>query len=139
MAGHPRHGKPLSGAVRVTWWGAYVGLPYAEAHCWELIRRIYADRLSVDLPSYGEIDARDLVKVARAMQTGAAGDRWRAVETPAEFDVVLMRGRSQVWHVGITTDAAHVLHTEIATGAVRLRLDHPLIRGRVTGYRRYQP
>ena len=86
------------------------------------------------LPSYGEIDARDLIAVARGM--ASAQEAWDIVDDPQAFDVVLMRGRSRVWHVGVMTDPAHVLHTERATDAVRVRLVD--IRGRVQGFRRYR-
>ena len=119
------------------WWGQYIGLPYADAHCWELVRRVYADRAGVALPSYGEIDARQLVAVARAIETGAAGDRWIPATHPQELDVALMRGRSRVWHVGVMVGPRHVLHTEQATNAVVVPLSHPLVAGRITGYRRY--
>jgi cell wall-associated NlpC family hydrolase len=119
------------------WWGKYIGLPYADAHCWELVRRVYQDRMGVDLPSYGEVSARDLVKVARTMADGAAGDGWLPVAIPQALDVALMRGRHHVWHVGVMVDPANVLHTEIATGAVVVPVSHPMVRGRITGFRRY--
>lgn len=118
----------------MTWWGKYIGLPYAEAHCWHLVCRVYQDQLGVTLPTYGEISARDLVAVARSISEGQ--EAWLPVDDPQAFDVVLMRGRSRVWHVGVMTDPAHVLHTERATDAVRVRLVD--IRGRVQGFRRYR-
>lgn len=127
----------MQGVVHVSWWARYVGLPYAEAHCWELVRRVYADRLGVDLPSYGEVSARDLVRVAQTIEAGAAGDRWQPVQHPQALDVALMRGRARVWHVGVMVGPRHVLHTEIATNAVVVPLSHPLVSGRITGYRRY--
>lgn len=117
------------------WWGRFVGLPYAQVHCWELVRQVYADRLGVVLPSYGEISAADLVRVARAIEVGQ--EAWVSVTDPDELDVVLMRGRSRVWHVGVMTDPAHVLHTERATDAVRVRIDDQAIAGRIMGFRRY--
>jgi cell wall-associated NlpC family hydrolase len=112
-------------------------MPYDKAHCWELVRRVYADRRGVDLPSYGEIDARELVAVARAIETGAAGDSWIPATHPQELDVALMRGRARVWHVGVMVGPRHVLHTERATNAVVVHVTHPLVAGRITGYRRY--
>lgn len=119
------------------WWAPYIGLPYAEVHCWELVRRVYHGRLGVSLPSYGEIDSTRLLEVARTMQTGKDAECWQAVDEPTEFDVCLLRGRSAVWHVGVMTDNAHVLHTEIATNAVRVPVNALHMRGRVQGFRRY--
>ena len=119
------------------WWAKYVGTPYAEAHCWELVRRVYAAERGVDLPSYGEIDAAKLVDVARAMAGAQAAEIWTPVRHGEAFDVALLRGRAQVWHVGVMVGPRHMLHTERATNAVVVPLSHPLITGRVTGYRRY--
>lgn len=121
------------------WWGRYVGLPYAEAHCWALVRRVFADQRGIDLPDYGEISARDLLRVARAIGAAQAREPWVAVDVPQAYDVALMRGRAQVWHVGVMTDARHVLHTEAAIDAVRLPIDSLGLRGRITGFRRYVP
>ena len=119
------------------WWAKYVGLPYEEAHCWELVRRVYAAERDIDLPTYGEIDAAKLVEVARAMAEAQAAEIWSPVQQGEAFDVALLRGRAQVWHVGIMVGPRHILHTERATNAVVVPLAHPLIAGRVTGYRRY--
>lgn len=121
----------------MTWWNRYIGIPYTQAHCWELVRRVYADRLAIHLPEYGEIDAANLVAVARGMAQAEAGAEWRAVHHPQAFDVCLMRGRSRVWHVGVMVDARRVLHTERATGAVLVSVHDTAMRGRVTGYRRH--
>lgn len=119
------------------WWGAYIGLPFEAANCWALVRRVYHDRLGIDLPEYGEISARDLVRVARAMDAGAAQECWRSVRVPREFDVVLMRRGRAVVHVGVMTGPRYLLHTELATDAVHVPLSHPSVAGRVVGYRRH--
>ena len=119
------------------WWAKYIGTPYAEAHCWELVRRVYADQRGIDLPSYGEIDAVKLVEVARAMAEAQTDEIWTPVAKGEMFDVALLRGRSQVWHVGVMVDPCHILHTERATDAVVVPVTHPLMAGRITGYRRY--
>ena len=119
------------------WWGKYIGTLYAEAHCWELVRRVYAAERGIDLPSYGEIDAAKLVEVARGMAGAQADEIWVPVTNGEAFDVALLRGRAQVWHVGVMVGPRQMLHTERATDAVVVPLSHPLIAGRVTGYRRY--
>jgi len=119
------------------WWAKYIGTPYTEAHCWELVRRVYAAERGIDLPSYGEIDAAKLVEVARGMAGAQADEIWVPVTNGEAFDVALLRGRAQVWHVGVMVGPRQMLHTERATDAVVVPLSHPLIAGRVTGYRRY--
>jgi cell wall-associated NlpC family hydrolase len=126
------------------WWTSYIGLPFGEGPgevtCWSLIRAIYARHLEVDLPGYGDISARDLMRVARQMETGKDGERWCEPSRPGVFDVVLMRsarGGRAVCHVGLIADVARVLHAEEATGTVIVPIDHFTIRGRIAGYRRY--
>jgi cell wall-associated NlpC family hydrolase len=124
------------------WWQPYIGLPFgdgpAEVTCWSLVRRVYARHLGRDLPAYGEISARDLVRVARAME-GGKDDGWLTIASPAAFDVAIMRsarGGSAVVHVGVMTDPDHLLHVEAATSAVRVPVRHFSVAGRILGYRR---
>lgn len=126
-----------------SWWSALIGRPFGtgpgEDTCWSLVRRVYAAQLGRDLPEYGEISARDLLRVTRAMEDGK-DDGWTVPANPQEFDVVLMRsprgGPAVVCHVGLLTDASHVLHVEAATACVRVPLRHPSVAGRILGFRR---
>lgn len=131
----------------MSWWAEYVGLPFQDGgrgpgsyDCWGLVRAVYAKALAVDLPSYGEISARDLARVARAMASGHEADPWKPVEKAQEFDVVLMRsgrGGQAVVHVGIAASARHLLHVEATTAAVVVPMNHVSVAGRIVGFRRY--
>lgn len=124
----------------------YIGLPFQDGgrgplsfDCWGLVRDIYARELGILLPSYGEISAKDLVRVAREMDgPGQAG--WIEVATPAPFDVVLMRaptGRRAVVHVGVMIDADRLIHVEEATASVIVPCRHFSVAGRIQGFRRH--
>lgn len=125
------------------WWADYIGLPFHDGgrgplayDCWGLVRRVYADRLGVDLPIYGEISARDLARVARAMDAGQ-GNGWQAVQAAAPLDVVGMRsgsGGQRVVHVGVMVDAQRLLHVEAASAAVVVPVAHFSVAGRIVGY-----
>lgn len=126
------------------WWSRYIGLPFGEGSgevtCWSLVRAVYADRMGIDLPAFGEISAHDLVRVAREMTRGKDEQRWTEPDRPGVHDVVLMRsarGGRAICHVGIIADVARVLHAEEATGSVLVPIDHHTIRGRIAGFRRY--
>jgi cell wall-associated NlpC family hydrolase len=130
----------------VTGWAApYIGLPFGQGPgqvtCWSLVCRVYADRLGLALPAYGEVSATDLARIARAMRDGSgAADGWQAVDAPAEFDVVLMRGPQggrAVVHVGVVAGATRVLHVEAASHAVLVGMDHWSVRDRILGWRRH--
>lgn len=127
----------------MNWWGSYVGLPFGEGAgevtCWSLICRVYADHLAISLPAYGDISARDLLRVAKAMGAGK-DDGWRVPAVPAPFDVCLMRsarGGAAVVHVGVVTIAGQILHVEAASAAVVVPVTHFSVAGRIMGYRRH--
>lgn len=126
----------------MSWWGRYIGLPFGEGvgevTCWSLVAEVYRNHLGIDLPAYGEISARDLVRVARTMEA-RKDDGWQAVTMPQEFDVCLMRaprGGAFVAHVGVMIDPLRVLHVEAASAAVTVSVSHFTVAGRILGYRR---
>lgn len=126
------------------WWREYIGRPFGtgpgEVTCWSLVREVYAAKLKIDLPEFGDIDPRDLVRVAREMRSDRNTSPWREPPRPGVFDVVLMRsarGGRAVCHVGLIADVRGVLHAEEASGTVLVPIDHFTIRGRIAGYRRY--
>ena len=144
MAKPSGYGDAAAGVVSVKWWGRYVGLPFGDGPgqvtCWGLVRRVYADH-GIALPSYGEISARDLVRVARAMRDGAAAEAWATPQEPADRDIVLMSnpraGSRVVGHVGLFVAPFAVLHVEALTKTHVASLAHPAVAGRVLGYRRH--
>ena len=126
------------------WFTPYVGLPFGtgpgEVTCWSLVRKVYCEQLGLVLPEFGDIDPRDLVRVAKEMRDGKDSGPWSEPSRPGVFDVVLMRsarGGRAVCHVGLIADVRRVLHAEEASGTVVVPIDHITIRGRITGFRRY--
>lgn len=124
------------------WWERYIGLPFGEGPgevtCWSLVVKVYADRLGIALPAYGEISAADLSRIARTMEA-RKDDGWVAPDAPGVHDVVLMRGPrsgSRVLHVGVMVDDRRLLHVEEASAAVVVPVDHWSVSGRILGYRR---
>lgn len=117
------------------WWGSYIGKPYGEWHCWELVRRVYAEQRGITLHPFAEIDPRHLRRVATAIE-GHAPD-WVRVDAPSPLDVVLMRLHRLPIHVGVVTRPGWVLHTERATDAVHVPLDHATVAGRIVGFYRW--
>lgn len=116
----------------------YIGIPYDQCNCWQLVRMVYDLELGIILPSYGEIDATRIITVARGI---ARNDDypWIKVDEPQEFDVVLMRGsvHSQlVSHVGLWYKQA-ILHTLKGHNSVLVRPEHHSVSWRIQGYRRH--
>lgn len=141
-----RHVRQVSGAVRVKWETRYVGIPFLDGgrddkglDCWGLVRAVYHDCLGVDLPTYGEINASDLLRVRRQIAEGSVSETWREVVEPREFDVAVMRLPSGkgFGHVGVMLDARRVLHVERASATVIERIDTVIIRNRIMGFWRH--
>lgn len=130
------------------WTARYVGLPFVDGgrtlegcDCWGLFRLVYAERLGLHLPSYGDTPAADLVAVTEAMSAGVAADeRWLQVLEPKEYDGVLMRayGARDPGHVGVMVDRQRLLHVEKKTAACIVPLDHYSVRSRILGFWRHR-
>lgn len=127
------------------WLHTYVGLPFGdgpgEVTCWSLVARVYADLHGIDLPSYGEISARDLMRVVRAMDSDSAIEPWVVVTDPRPFDVVVMagpRGGKHIMHVGLVVDRRQMLHAVEGFDAAVVPFNHFSIAGRLRGFRRHE-
>lgn len=102
----------------------YIGIPFVDGgrdrrgcDCWGLVRLVLAEQAGIEVPSYGEISARELLAISRTVRCAVAGEPWRIVETPRDLDVAVMRQRADVdltpYHLGIVWKG-RLLHT--ATG-----------------------
>lgn len=139
--------------MTLSWASDYVGLPFKDrgrdrhgVDCWGLVRLVYAERLSIALPDFAEIRARDWRKVARAIADAADSDEWLPVMRGAEkeFDVVVMRGHSDGAralsvrdHVGVVAPGGCLLHIEEGTDAVVPKLNSPTVKDRIAGIYRH--
>lgn len=129
----------------------YVGIPWVDGgrdmtgcDCWGLVRLIHQREAEIELPSYGEIAAADLLAVAKELRRGRASEPWCRVtdEQRRPLDVVLMRrlgdgGRAPV-HVGILADPRRMLHVEEAADTHLIPLDHPTVKPRILDFFRHR-
>lgn len=130
----------------MTWTNDYVGLPFlvdgrdrSGLDCWGLVRLVYAERLGIDLPSYGGIftdqSRQTLSTVARLMEDQSR--LWVEVDSPSEYDVILMRS-SQLWcHVGLFVPRRDMLHIMSGINSTRESLFGPHRRHQIVGYFRH--
>lgn len=127
----------------------YIGKPFEDGgrgpesyDCWGLVVAVCRDHLGLELPSYGEVSARDLARSARLFEAGAADEEeWDAVTTPRAGDVVLMRsaqGGRRIVHVGVMADSRRVLHCEEGAGVVLVPRADYTVAGRIIGFRRHR-
>lgn len=128
----------------------YIDIPFVDGgrdrsgcDCWGLVRMVHADA-GINLPSYGEISAGELLAVAREMSGGMEDPVWRRVdgERRRPLDVVVMRRLSEASrvpvHVGVMVDEKRLLHVLIATNSVVVPLTHFSIAPRVIGFFRHK-
>lgn len=134
--------------MSVAWAAKYVGIPFVDngatrygCNCWGLVRLVLSTERCIEVPTYGEISAADLVAAARAMRRDAGCAPWMRVSVPAPFDVVLMTAMEErdrlVGHAGIMSSNTDVLHVEKATHAVNIPITYPQVRYRIVGFYRH--
>lgn len=145
------------------WLSRYVGIPFGSGSgqltCWGLVRRVYAEQLSVVLPDHAEVSDRYVTAMARLRRNGATpeevraarsavaeemerghtSENWVESQQPECFDVVLMTNihSGRVGHVGVYVGGGRLLHTEAQTGSCIVPTNHISVSGRITGFRRY--
>jgi hypothetical protein len=98
----------------------------------------------LDLPTYGEITAKELLRVARVMDEQSRV--WKLVTDMQRcFDVVLMSGRVDLnesakspVHCGILVNSQEILHVDEKTDAVCVLLTHRSVAFRRLGIYRYR-
>lgn len=140
------------------WSARYVGIPFLDGgrdelgcDCWGIHRLIYRNEKGIELPSYGEISADDLVAIARKIKDEKDSEVWLdVIGDPRAFDTVLMTGRRVRMveieskpvradiHIGTYAGDNNVIHADFSAHSVMVPLTHPTIRHRILGYRRHR-
>jgi len=108
------------------WAVDYIGKPWVKDaegpdsfNCWSMVRFIYREQLGVDLPVV-DVDALNLLAVARAFRDSEAYGDWAKVDQPQDFDGVAMSHAKDPHHVGIwlDVDGGGVLHCVQGVGVM---------------------
>lgn len=137
------------------WASPYIGLAFdwddapPGVSCWGLVRRVLGEQCGVEVPAYGDTDARDLAAVAAIMGGERSADPWREVtaEAARPCDVVLMRPhlsartrdlRREACHAGILIAPGTLLHIEEKTHSVAVPMGHWSVRRRIAGFFRHE-
>jgi hypothetical protein len=95
------------------WVDAYIGLPFAEIDCYNLIRKVYIEQFTIDLPDLTEEykNAFDIDNItglyAREMR-----QNWMECEKPIFGCVGVFRVIGQLWHCGMIVNWESMLHTQ---------------------------
>jgi len=136
------------------WAGRYVGIPFHDtrydlggSNCWGIVYQVFKTERAIELATYAELSAADLIAASRQFRDGAASEPWLSVIPPARaFDVVLMSAMTDMngvsrrvpGHVGVMLSPDALLHVWKATDSVIMPLDHPRIRHRILGFFRHK-
>ena len=129
----------------------YVGIPFENGgrvregcDCWGLVRLVLAEVAGIDLPTYGEISADELLKIAHAIEFERASPDWIDVSAMQRrpLDVVVMRrfgeaGRAPV-HCGVMLDARRMLHTMQSADSHVVGLGHASVNTRILAIYRHR-
>ena len=101
----------------MSWWTRYVGIPFSphgrgpdSYDCWGLVRAVYIEQLSKNLPAW---DAYESLKDCSSIREllGEAINSFRKVERPCEYAIALFKSEKNVFHVGVLIDEQRMLHT----------------------------
>mgnify|MGYP000125468472 CR=1 FL=1 len=125
----------------------YVGIQFEDygreretgLDCWGLVRLIYREVAGIELPTYGDISAYDLMRVAREFRkaTTATSEIWHKVtDAPRRMlDVVVMTvfedGAKVPYHCGLMVSPRRMVHIEKATHSHTVTLDNPTVGPRI--------
>ena len=81
-------------------WVPYIGIPYTEVNCWDLVRKIYQEVLGLDLgPEESQSNRYHYVD-------------WQPVRRGYErvYDVLLFKDCSHTRHVGLVISEGRFIH-----------------------------
>ena len=128
---------------------SYIGIPFVDGgrdrrgcDCWGLVRMVLAEQAGIDLPTYGDISATELLAISRTVRGAISTDEvWRRVDVPRDLDVVVMRQRADVertpYHLGIVWKG-RLLHTATGVDSHTVPLTPGPIATPVIGYFRHR-
>lgn len=92
----------------------YIGLPYVDRGCWELVRLVYREMLSINLPDYAAEYAKISEDAREELRDLIVNNRsaWASVSAGNERsgDAVLFRMLGQPSHIGVVTASGFFLH-----------------------------
>lgn len=113
------------------------GRDWAGVDCWGLVRLVYKHERGIDLPTYGDIPASQLIAIAYKVKEETAKEPWHPAIQPQALDMAVMYSRHAPIHVGVMVDDTFVLHIEKGINAVLINKNHPTVFFRSIGFFRH--
>lgn len=109
----------------------YIGRPYEEYNCFDLVKEFYADFYKLDLKHYFEgTDVPDKNTIQSLIVTNK-GDFVEVSDRPHFGDIVVIRLYGVECHIGVCVNSKEFLHSLKKTGSSLDRLEryHRVIAG----------
>ena len=128
------------------WVRLYIGIPYLKngrnknkgLDCWGLVRLVLSEQFDLNLPSYEVIyDEEDnFSELPTLIDMNKELIKNKKVLTPEIGDIVLVRTRGLLSHIGLYVGDDFVLHIERHKNSIIEKLSSPRINKRIEGYYR---
>ncbi len=121
-----------------TWANLYIGLPFEQFNCWQLVCKVYREQLGIRLPNLeGRYGSPDDKKAVRDLYNTELPRVWQRVEHPDIFTAVVFNVCGQPWHVGVIVAKTFMLHTFNKIDAVIERYTNKVWNRRIEGFYNY--
>ena len=120
------------------WVNQYIGLPFEQCNCWQLVCRVYREQLSIRLPFLDDRYENPYDKQAIAkLYQGELERVWLKTDCPTVFSAAVFRIQGQLWHVGIVVDKDTMLHTYDHINSALERFNNSVWQHRIEGFYNY--
>ena len=119
----------------------YIGIPYAKAHCWQLVALIQKEMFCITVPMFEDINPDNIKAVASVIKSQQCErSKWQALAKPKHGCIVLMHRGGVATHAGVyikTDIMAGVIHTSREASSHFTHFNQLCVNWNVTGY--YMP
>lgn len=96
------------------WYNDYIGLPWKnEFNCWDLVKKIYLEKLSIDAKTPFDEVENPLDAIANEDFFNRGLQSWIEVNEPKEFDLCVMGVNKVLHHVGVFIEPSAVFHINL--------------------------
>lgn len=112
----------------------YIGRPYEQYNCFDLVKEFYRDKFNLELKNYFEGPVPNRKDVESLIVTNK-GDFVR-VEKPQFGDIVVIRLFGLECHIGVVIESGKFLHSARNVGSILDRLER--YNKMIAGYYRHR-
>ena len=120
------------------WISNYVGIPFEEYNCWQLICKIYNEQFGIKLSDYSNEYKTALDKENIRLIYERELKIWQQIKNPAFGDIIVLMIQGQPWHTGIVVSKQFMLHTERKIQSMIESYNGIIWKNKIIGYYRYQ-